>query len=262
MVRATVGSLSSEKGMEGEKKIMPQRLSIQAYARIAGVLFVVSLVAGGFGEGFAPSQLIVTGDAAATTRHILNSDALFRVGFASYLVEALCDVALTAIFYVLLRPVNPIVTFGIVLFRLMATATFAFGELFYFAPSLILGNDTYLKSFSPEQLNALTLLSLNLYGVGGAISLVFYGVASIGIGYLMFRSGYFPRILGVLWAIGGAGFVLRTFAYVLVPGIPTVILQAPQILAILILAIWLIAKGVNAATWEARAQAQAAILLT
>lgn len=237
-------------------------MSIQTYARIGGALFLVSLVAGGFGEGVAPGQLIATGDAAATARHILNSDALFRVGFACYLVEALCDVALTVVFYVLLRPVSLIVTLGVVLFRLMATATFAFGELFYFAPSLIVGNDTYLKSFSPDQLNALTLLSLNLYGVGGVISLVFYGMASIGIGYLMFRSGYFPRILGVLWAIGGAGFVLRTFADVLVPNIPSVILQAPQILVILIFATWLLVKGVNAAMWEARAQAQAAALLT
>jgi len=237
--------------------ILAMRLSIQTYARIGGVLFLVSLVAGGFGEGVAPGLLIATGDAAATAQHVLNSDAVFRVGFASYLVEALCDVALTVVFYVLLRPVNLVVTLGIVLFRLMATATFAFGELFYFAPSLIVGNDTYLKSFSPDQLNTLTLLSLNLYGIGGLISLVFYGVASIGIGYLMFRSGYFPRILGVVWLIGGAGFVLRTFAAVLVPNIPTAILQAPQILAILLLAIWLLAKGVDAARWEARAQDQA-----
>jgi uncharacterized protein DUF4386 len=250
IVSATVGSLR------------PWRLSIQTYARIGGVLFLVSLLAGGFGEGVAPGQLIAPGDAAATARHILNSDALFRIGFASYLVEALCDVALTVVFYVLLRPVNLIVTLGIVLFRLMATATFAFGELFYFAPSLIVGNDAYLKSFSPDQLNALTLLFLNLYGLGGVISLVFYGVASIGIGYLMFRSGYFPRILGAVWAIGGAGFVLRTFAAVLIPNIPTAILQAPQIVAILVLAIWLLAKGVDAAAWEARAQAQAGALLS
>ncbi len=235
--------------------------SVQTYARIGGVLFLVSLVAGGFGEGFAPSQLIASGDAAATARHILNSDAVFRVGFASYLVEALCDVALTVVFYVLLRPVNTAVILGIVLFRVMATATFAFGELFYFAPSLIVGNDTYLKSFSPDQLNTLTLLSLNLYGIGGLISLAFYGVASIGIGYLTFLSGYFPRILGVLWVIGGAGFVLRTFAAVLFPSVPTAILQAPQIVAILIFAIWLIAKGVDTAKWEAKAQAQAAVLL-
>src|SRR5258708_12575920 len=178
------------KDMEGDQKIMPRRLSIQTYARVGGVLFLVSLGAGGFGEGFVPRQLIATGDAAATARHILNSDALFRVGFACYLVEASCDVALTVIFYVLLRPVNLIVTFGIVLFRLMATATFAFGELFYFAPSLIVGNETYLKSFSPDQLNTLTLLSLNLYGVGGVISLVFFASSSICTVYLIFPSVY------------------------------------------------------------------------
>src|SRR5260370_2302434 len=231
-----------------------------AGGRGGGVLRVV-VVAGGFGEGVAPAQLIAPGDAAATARHILNSDALFRIGFAAYLIEAMCDVALTVVFYALLRPLNRILTLGIVLFRIMATATFAFGELFYFAPSLIVGNDAYLKSFSRDQLNTLTLLFLNLYGVGGVIPLVFYGVASIGIGYLMYQSGYFPRILCVLWTIGGAGFVLRTFAVVLVPNVPTAILQAPQILAILILAIWLLAKGVNAPAWEARAQAQAAVLL-
>src|SRR5260370_42195594 len=109
------------------------------------------------------------------------------------------EVALTVVVFALLRPVNGMLTLGIVLFRIMATATFAFGELFYFAPSLIVGNDAYLKSFSPDQLNTLTLLFLNLYGVGGAISLVFYVVASIGIGYLLYQSAYFPRILGVLW---------------------------------------------------------------
>ena len=239
----------------------PPRLSVQAYARIGGVLFLVSLVVGGFGEGFVPAHLIVTNDAAATARHIVNSDALFRLGFASYLVEAICDVALTVVVYVLLRPVNLVLTLGIVLFRIMATVTFAFAELFYFAPSLIVGNDAYLKSFASDQLHTLTLLSLNLYGVGGAISLLFYGVASIGIGYLMFRSGYLPPLLGVAWAIGGAGFVLRTFCFVLVPTLPTAILQAPQILAILMLAIWLLARGVNASKWEAQARAQSPALL-
>ena len=232
---------------------MPRRLSIQTYARIGGVLFLVSLVAGGFGEGFAPSQLIAPGDAAATARHILTSDTLFRVGFASYLVEGLCDAALTAVFFVLLRPVSQGLTVAVVVFRIMATATFAFGELFYFAPSLLLTNESYLKTFSSDQLNTLALVSLNLYGVGGAMSLVFYGVASIGIGYLMFRSQFLPRWLGIIWVIGGACFVLRTFIWVLFPAIPSGILQAPQIVAILLLAIWLLAKGVNATTWEARA---------
>jgi len=240
----------------------PRRSSIPTYARIGGVLFLVSLVAGGFGEGFAPSQLIAPGDAAATARHILTSDTLFRVGFASYLVEGLCDAALTAVFFVLLRPVDQVLTVAVVVFRIMATATFAFAELFYFAPSLLLSNESYLKTFSSDQLNTLTLLSLNLYGVGGAISLAFYGAASVGIGYLMFRSQYLPRWLGVLWVIGGACFVLRTFTLVLFPALPGGILQAPQILAILLLAIWLLAKGVDLAKWEAAAPSPGNAVLT
>jgi hypothetical protein len=211
----------------------PRRSSVQTYARIGGVLFLVSIVAGGFGEGFAPSQLVAPGDAAATARHILTSDTVFRVGFASYLVEGLCDAALTAVFFVLLRPIDQVLTVAIVVFRIMATATFAFAELFYFAPSLILTNEPYLRSFSSDQLNTLTLLSLNLY--------------------LMFRSQYLPRWLGIVWVIGGACFVLRTFAFVLLPAIPGGVLQAPQIVAILLLAIWLLAKGVDAAKWEVAA---------
>ena len=240
----------------------PRRSPIQTYARIGGVLFVVSLIAGGFGEGFAPSQLIAPGDAAATARHILTSDTVFRVGFASYLVEGLCDVALTAIFFVLLRPVDQVLTLAVVVFRIMATATFAFAEVFYFAPSLLLTNESYLKTFSSDQLNTLTLLSLNLYGVGGAMSLAFYGAASIGIGYLMFRSHYLPRWLGIVWVIGGAFFVLRTFTFVLFPALPGGILQAPQILAILMLTIWLLVKGVDVAKWEAAANSPGLTLLT
>ncbi len=153
----------------------------------------------------------------------------------------------------LLRPVDQVLTIAIVVFRILATAIFAFAELFYFAPSLLLTSESYLKSFSPDQLNTLTLLSLNLYGVGGAMSLAFYGVASIGIGYLIFRSQYLPRWLGIVYVIGGACFVLRTFTFVLFPQFPGTIFQLPQVLAILLLAIWLLAIGVDVPRWEAAA---------
>ncbi len=240
----------------------PRRSSIQTYTRIGGVLFAVSLVAGGFGEGFAPSQLIAPGDAATTARHILTSDTVFRLGFASYLVEGLCDAALTAVFFALLRPVDQVLTIGVVVSRIMATATFAFAESFYFAPSLFLTNESYLKAFSSDQLNTLTLLSLNLYGVGGAMSLAFYGAASVGIGYLMLRSQFLPRWLGIVWIIGGACFVLRTFTFVLFPALPGGILQAPQIIAIVLLLIWLLAKGVDVAKWEAAAHSSGVALHT
>ena len=233
----------------------PRAASVQTYARIAGVVFLLSFVGGGFGEAYAPAQLVVSGNASATAHNLLASDLFFRLGFLAYLLEAFTDVALTFLLYVLLRPVHANLAFLAVLFRIMATATFAFGELFYFAPSLILGGDGYLKTFSPEQLQTLALLSLNVYGVYGAASFIFtvhYGVASILFGYLMMRSGYLPRVLGALWVLGGLGFVTSNVVWVLAPASASFILVVPQLLASLSLGLWLLVRGVDVGKWNER----------
>jgi hypothetical protein len=232
----------------------PRAESVQTYARIAGVLLLLSFVGGGFGEAYAPAQLIVPGDAAATAHNLIASDTLFRLGFLGYLIESFTDVALAFLLYVLLRPVNANLAFLAVLFRLMATATFAFGELFYFAPSLILGGEGYLNTFSPDQLNTLALLSLNVYGAASFIFTMHYGVASILFGYLMVRSGYLPRVLGALWVLGGLGFVISNVVWVLAPADASPFLLAPQLLASLSLALWLLVRGVDVEKWRERVQ--------
>jgi hypothetical protein len=229
--------------------------SVQTYARIAGVLFLVSLVAGGFGEFFVPSKLIESADATATAHNVIASESLFRMGFASYLVEAVCDVSLTLVLYVLLTPVSRNLALLAAFFRLVSTATFGIAAFFYFAALLLLGGAAYLKTFSPDQLNTLALLSLNFYGYGGEIFMVFYGVGSILLGYLMFRSGYFPKTLGALLALGGLGFVVRNFTLVLAPAYASSILLLPTALAVLSLALWLLARGVDVAKWEEKAAA-------
>ena len=110
----------------------------------------------------------------------------------------------------------------------------------------------YLKTFSPDQLNALALLSLRAYGLGGGIFMLFYGVASILLGYLMIRSGYLPRILGALLALSGIGFVVYNFALVLAPRYAWSGLLAPAGLAALSLGLWLVVKGVDLVKWKAR----------
>ncbi|HEV2457817.1 MAG TPA: DUF4386 domain-containing protein [Ktedonobacterales bacterium] len=231
--------------------------SVQTYARIAGVVFLLAIVGGGFGEAYAPSQLIVAGNASATAHNLLASGTLFRLGFVGYLIEAFTDVVLAFLLYVLLRPVHANLAFLAVLFRIMATATFAFAEVFYFAPSLILGGDAYLKTFSSEQLNALALLSFNVYGFAGGFSQVFYGIASIILGYLMFRSGYLPRVLGALLVLGGLGFIVSTLAQILAPTYASPVLLLPTILAMLSLGLWLLVRGVNVAKWNERGAAVA-----
>ena len=227
--------------------------SVQTYARIAGVLFLLSLAAGGFGEFYVPSKLVVSADAAATVKNIIASDSLFRLGFAAYLVEAMCDIGLTLILYVLLRPVSRNLALLAAFFRLMGTGLFAVAELFYFAAPLILGGASYLKTFSPDQLNSLALLSLNFYGYGAGIFMVFYGVASALLGYLIFRSGYLPRFIGVLLALGGAGFVINNFAIILAPAYASSGLLLPMIIAALSLTLWFLVRGVDVTKWEAKA---------
>lgn len=230
--------------------------SIQTYARIAGVLFLLSFVAGGFGELYVPSKLIVSADAAATARNIRASASLFRMGFAAYLVEGMCDVALTLILYVLLRPVRKDLALLAAFFGLVGTALFGVAELFYFAAPLLLGGANYLKTFSPDQLNSLALLSLKVYGRAGGIFLAFYGVASIVRGYLIFRSGYLPRVLGALLALGGLGFVAQNFALVLAPAYASNLLLLPLFPAGVSLTVWLLVKGVDVPKWEEKAAAR------
>jgi uncharacterized protein DUF4386 len=226
--------------------------AIQTYARIAGVVFIVAVITGGFGEAFAPSHFVAQGDAATTAQNIAGSAFLFRLGFLGYLGEAVTDITLTFLFYVLLRPVHSNLAFLAVLFRLMATATFAFAEVFYFAPTLILSGDRYLKAFSIDQLHSLALLSLNIYGTAGNLYTVHYGIASVILGYLMYRSGYIPRALGALWVLGGASFIAGNVMWIFdLPG--SAFYPLPQLIGAVGLGGWLLARGVDQPKWSAAA---------
>lgn len=227
--------------------------SIQTWARAAGVLFLLSIMAGIFGEAYVPSRIIVSGDATATAKNINALNSLFRMGFASYLIEAMCDIALSLILYVLLRPVHKYFSLLAAFFGLVSTVLFGVAELFYFAALLILGGADYLNTFSPAQLNTLALLSLKLYGYAGGIFMVFYGVASILRGYLIFQSGYFPKVLGVFLVLAGLGFISKNFALVLAPAYASDILLLPMFLGGMTLTAWLLMKGVDIPKWKAKA---------
>src|SRR5215831_6020366 len=225
-------------------------LPVQTYAKVAGVLFLLSFIGGGFGEAYVPSKLIVATDAAATVQNLNSSELLFRLGFAGYLLEACCDVTLALVFYVLLKPVDKYVSLLAAFLGLMGTATFAAAELFYFAPTLLLRGGSYLKSFSPDQLNTLAVLSLKLFGLGAVIFTVFYGLGWVLRGYLMFQSGYFPKFLGVLMSVAGLAFIVSNFMVVLAPRYQASWLPVFMLPGALLLAVWLLLKGVDLRKWE------------
>lgn len=228
-------------------------MNVQRYARVAGVLFLISLVAGGIGEAYVPSKLVVSGDAAATVANIANHELLYRIGFATFLMESFCDVALALIFYALLRPVNRQLSLLAAFFGLMATATFAFAEAFYFAPTIM--NAEYLKSFSTDQLNALVLLSLKFYSYAGMIFTGYYGIEWLVRACLIWKSTFLPKFLGVLMGIGGLAFVLRNFLMILAPQYASDVFLMLMFPGALAMTVWLLVKGVDVGKWNAKVSA-------
>jgi hypothetical protein len=220
-------------------------VSMARYAKLAGVLFLLSMIGGGLGEAYVPGKLIVSSDAAMTAANLKSSDFLFRFGFAAYLIEAICDIALAWVFYVLLRPVHRELALLAAFFGLVSTAVFGFAELFYLASSQVLRDAAYLKSFSLDQRNTLALLSLKTYSLGAGAFMALYGIATLLRGYLMFRSGYLPKFLGVLFVLAGIGFIARNFLLVLAPQYGSPFFLLPMFLAGISATVWFLAKGVN-----------------
>ncbi len=222
----------------------------QRYARIAGLLLVVSLFAGGFGESYVPEKLQASGEVLATANTLAHSIGLFRAGFAAYLLEAACDLALTAIFYVLLLPVSRTLAVVTLCFGLFGTCTFAVGEIFYYAAGLPWMDAHFAASLGPAASSTFTYLCLNLFGQVFAVFTAFYGLDAMLRGYLMFRSGYIPRWIGALLMLAGTGFVLSNAFVLFAPRFNSMMLVMPMMAAMLSLAAWLLWKGVRLTEWD------------
>jgi hypothetical protein len=222
-------------------------MSPKKTARVTGVLYLIIIVCGMFSEVYIRAGLIVPGDAATTADNIAASELLFRVGFASDMFVFLSDVAVAVLLYVLLRPVSRIVALIAAAFRLAGTAIYGVNLLNYFVALLLLGGADYLAVFEPVQLDAMALLFLEMHGHGYDLGLVFFGLHCLMLGYLLFRSDLFPRILGVLMVLAAFGYVVGSFTRFLFPHYSAAV--APIYVAPLVgelsLCLWLLAKGVS-----------------
>jgi hypothetical protein len=222
-------------------------VSIQGYARLAGVLGAISIVAGGFGEAFVPGVMVVAGDPAATAQRILANESLFRWGFAAYLVEALCDAALTMVFWVLVRPVHRNLAMLMVVLRIISTCGFAAAQVPYFAALPTLLGARSMAVLESGQTEALAYALLRISGFGRALFSAFYGAANVVFGWLLLRSGLVPRAFGVAMVVAGVAFVVHTLLLVLAPAYASALLLATAAVAFIPLSVWLLVKGVNEA---------------
>ncbi len=229
-------------------------LSIQKTARIAGVLYLLITVLSIPVHFVIPSQLIVAGDAAATANNIMASAGLFRIGIGTELVLLLSEIVLSVLLYVLLRPVSKTLSLVAAASRLTMTMIHGANLLTHFFVLLLLSGAGYLTVFTPDQLQALGMVFLNAYDYGFTIGIVFLFLHALILGYLIFKSGYFPRILGILFMIASLGYLIDSFSNVLIAGYKTgpVYLALPIAIAEIAFPLWLLMKGVNAEQWEKR----------
>jgi len=222
-------------------------------ARITGAIYLFTILTGIFAQGFVSGSLVVDGDAAATATNILTHRGLFQLGFAVYLIEMACQIAMTALFYDLLKPAGRSVSLVAAFLGLTGCTIKTLSRLFFIAPLFILGGVHYLSVFSAEQLQALALLFLKVNDHGAAIALVFFGFYALLTGYLIIRSTFLPRILGVLSVSGGLGwltFLYQPLGYHLFPYI-----AAFGLLGAASLILWLLVFGVNEQRWKEQASA-------
>lgn len=232
------------------------RMSPQHYARLCGILYLYIFAAGMFAELFVRSKLIVSTDATLTASNIMANEALFRLGFSGELLHLAFDVVVAVILYALLRPIDRNIALLAAFMRFACDIVLAVSSLSHFAALKLLADAEYLNTFTPDQLHTLALVALKLHGDGYAISLVFFGFACLSLGYLIFRSGFLPRTIGVLMAIAGVCYLFNSFSHFLSPAFAATLFPGifvPIFVAELSLALWLTVKGVDVAKWQEKA---------
>ena len=224
-------------------------------ARAIGLLYVVIAVLAAFAEVYVRGGMIVLGNASKTATNILANLPLYRAAGAADVIVLTCDVAVAILFYAVLKNVDRTIAQIAAAFRLCLVAINGAAILTHLAPVMLLSQDGTMSPFRPDQLQSLALLSLRLHSSAFSIAIVFFGIHCVLIGHLIYRSGFLPRIFGVLWILAGALYVIHSMLALLaihLPGGAADIVLLVAGLSELSLAPWLLAVGINPAKWQQR----------
>jgi len=224
-------------------------------ARIAGLCYLLAFLFNG-GLLLVRGGLVISGDAAAFASNIQEHASRWSLGFTCYLILIACHIAVTALFYELFKPVNRSVSLLAAFFSLMACAAATFSSLLYSAPLVVLQEAPHLGAFNAEQLQAMALLLDKLNLGASNIASVFFGFYFPLIGYLVFRSAFLPRILGVLMMFGGVSLLPLLYPPL---GSSLRPYRALALLGEVSLTLWLLARGVNIERWKEQAEGQSAM---
>lgn len=228
-----------------------------AKARLAGLAYVAIILAAPFSEMFARAGAVVSGDSAATAANILAREELWRWAGTAEFLTASCDVVVALLLYEVLKPSGKTTALLAAAFQLVLVAISGVKILFHMAPlSLLKAGDTYLTNFTTGQLQDLSYYFIRLHGQAYDVSLVFFGVHCVLVGWLIARATYLPRLLGGLMVLAGVCWIANTIIRFTEPQLGSLRfpwLVLPAGLIEITLALWLLIGGVNAQKWRAQA---------
>ncbi|HQY92904.1 MAG: DUF4386 domain-containing protein [Caldilinea sp.] len=214
-------------------------------ARIAGLLYLLLVPLGILGIMYVPNALIVAGDMSATASQIAANQSIFRLSMVSALLAQLVNIAVVLTLYKLLQPVNATIARLMVLFSLLAVPIAMLNEVNHAAVLLLVN--------SADQSSALMALFLELHRYGVQIAGIFWGLWLFPMGYLVFKSTYLPKLIGVLLMIGCLGYVADSLVFLLFPTFGVTFSEFTFIGEVA-LPVWLLVKGVNVQRWNERAR--------
>jgi len=217
-------------------------ISLRKAAIVAGFGLLIMSILAAFANFYVLPSLIVPGDAATTANNIMANELLFRIGICSFTIVIVLDVVVAWALYVLLKPVNKSLSLLAAWFRLVYATIFGIALANLFNVLRLLSDADYLTVFEIDQLYAQVMLSLNAFSDGWQIGYVFFGLHLFVLGYLVFKSGYIPKILGVLLIIAGLGYLIDSYAIFLLPNYEATIGYVTFIGEVLFM-LWLLIKG-------------------
>ncbi len=218
------------------------------FAKTAGLLYLLIAIAGAFSIGYVPSQIVVAGDAQATANNIISKHGLYLAGIAGDVTVIILEVILTAMLYRMFRSVNATISSIAAYARIGMAVVMGINLFNYLLPMALLNGADYMSCFSKEQLNAASLFMIDAHQYGVYIWQIFFAIHMVALGYLIVKSGYYPKWLGILILIGSIGYIGDSIVNVTGADSYAIVINILLVIAVvgeLGFTFWLLIKGVN-----------------
>ena len=222
--------------------------SAKTLARTFALLFITVLVLGVVAQGVITNRLITFKDPAATASNILANESLYRTGFTLFMLEMTAQMISTITLYHLLKPVSRRVATYALVFGLVGSTIKTMARVLYLMPLFLLKQD-HLGAMGTDQLQVMSLVLLRVMDRGAGVALGFFGLETLTEGWLIYRSTFLPRWVGVIWGITGLGwltFMTPSLGYSLFD-----IFAVIALLGAIPTVGWLLVKGVGEDRWRA-----------